>query len=664
MIAADSNFNRIEATAGRYRPDIDGLRALAVIAVVLYHFRVPPFAGGFVGVDVFFVISGFLITRLIWSEIGAGRFSFVDFYERRVRRILPALFAMLAVITIAAIVLLFPQMLVNYAMSLIATAAFVSNFHFFGNTGYWAPAAAEQPLLHTWSLAVEEQFYLIFPPLLYLFRGRAPRALLWSLSALFLLSLAVSIVSVRYAPISAFYLLPSRFWELLMGSLLAVGGFRAPANVLLRNALAFLGLLLIGFGVFMLSANSSFPGFNALPPCLGTALLIYASTATNDEAPLINAALASRVPVSIGLVSYSLYLWHWPIFVLATAVLPHGLDNLQTGAAIAASFVVAALSWRFVEQPFRGHASRIARKPLFIMAAAAILLFVIAGAVLGLLQGLPQRFDSTTQKILAEALDEPLRAHCFNLSPAKIAKGGLCKLGVSDAAPTFVLWGDSHADAMAPALDKAAREQNTSGLIAAHGHCAPFVGVNLPDPGCRPFNDAVMKAALAKNIRTVLLDARWAGYAGVPSEEDEQFAETGAGALHPLNAVQSRAMFVPAMKSVVAALVAAGKKVVIIGPVPEFRHSVPTDLAKMRVWHENWEIAPTRDQFQARETFVNAVFTDLAKETGAALVIPAQVLCPDARCATTANGIPLYRDANHLSVSGAEKLAPLFNGLL
>jgi peptidoglycan/LPS O-acetylase OafA/YrhL len=664
MIAADSNFNRIEAAAGRYRPDIDGLRAVAVIAVVLYHFRVPPFTGGFVGVDVFFVISGFLITRLIWSEIGAGNFSFVNFYERRVRRILPALFAMLAVATIAAVVLLFPQMLVNYAMSLIATAGFVSNFHFFGATGYWAPTAAEQPLLHTWSLAVEEQFYLIFPLLLILFRGRSRATLLWSVVVGWALSFAISVVSVRYAPISAFYLLPSRFWELLTGSFLAVGGFHLPNNALLRNAVSVLGLAAIAFGVFALSANSSFPGFNALPPCLGTALLIHANTGTDGRAPWINAAFATKVPVAVGLISYSLYLWHWPIFVLANSVLPHGLGNMQTVIAITASFALAALSWRFVEQPFRGRTSRIARKPLFVMAAIAIAVFVIAGAAIGALHGLPQRYDIQTQKILAEAQDEPLRAQCFNMPTAKIAKGGLCKLGNAEGNPTFLLWGDSHADAIAPALDRAGRAQTKTGLVAAHGHCAPFTGTDLPDPSCRPFNDAVMKIALSKNIDTVLLDARWAGYAGVPSAEDEQFAETGAGALHPLNVAQSRAMFAASMKAVIAALTAAGKKVVIIGPVPEFAHSVPVDLAKMRVWHEQWEIAPTRSEFLARETFVNALFAGLAAQKGVTLVDLARVTCPDTRCATTQSGLPLYRDGNHLSVFGAEQLAPLFNGLL
>lgn len=663
MVSPDSNFNRIEAAAGRYRPDIDGLRAIAIVPVVLYHFRVPPFSGGFVGVDVFFVISGFLISRLIWSEMGTGRFSFTDFYERRVRRILPALFAMLAGVSIAAILLLFPQMLVSYAMSLMATAGFVSNFHFFSATGYWAPAAAEEPLLHTWSLAVEEQFYLLFPLLLILFRGKSRNTLLWSIAAGWLISFVISVISVRHAPISAFYLLPSRFWELLTGSFLAVGDFRAPANAFLRNLIALVGLALIGLGVFALSANSTFPGVNALPPCIGTALLIYANMG-GQRVPWINAALATRAPVAVGLISYSLYLWHWPIFVLATAVLPHGLDARLTMIAVAASFVLAALSWRFVEQPFRGHRSRVARRPLFVGAAAAIVIFVAVGGALALLHGLPQRYDTETQRILAEAEDEPMRGHCFNLSPKKINAHGLCKLGVKTGTPTFILWGDSHADAIVPAIDKAASVQGKTGFVAAHGHCAPFAGVDLPDHACRPFNNAVMKVIAAKNIGTVLLDARWAAHAGVVSAEIEQFAETGAGTVRPRNVAKAQAEFAASINKTVAVLLAAGKRVVIIGPVPEFEHSVPMDLAKMRLWHEQWEIAPSRDEFLSREVFVDAQLAKLAKLPGVTLVEPGDELCPAARCATMTDGLPLYRDSNHLSVSGAERLAPLFNAQL
>lgn len=667
MALAPANFNRIEAAAGRYRPDIDGLRAIAVLSVVLFHFHVGPFTGGFVGVDVFFVISGFLITRLIWNEIGQGHFSYLDFYERRVRRILPALFAVLAVTTLASLVLLFPKMLANYAMSLIATAGFASNFHFWGYAGYWAPAASEQPLLHTWSLAVEEQFYLIFPALLGLFRHRSQRALSWTLAVTLVMSLVVSVVSVRYSPMSAFYLLPSRFWELLTGSVLAVAEIPRLQGAFWRNAAAILGLALIACSVFTLSGASPFPGLNAIPPCLGAGLIIYAGMkgAGDEHTPWINAALSTRVPVFVGLISYSLYLWHWPIYVLATITLPHGLGRVQSIAAIAVSFALAILSWRFVEQPFRGHAARVGRKPLFVAAGSAIAVCIAVGIALALGRGLPQRYDADTRRILAEADYEPMRASCFNLSPAKIARGGLCRFGAPHVDPTVLLWGDSHADAIVPGVLAAALAQGKAGLVAAHGHCAPFVGVTLPDPSCRPFNDAVARIAQSRNITVVLLDARWATYTDAASSvHDTPNNDMASAARATAQSAANARAFADALTGTIRLVEGAGKRVIIIGPVPDFQQSVPIELAKMRIWRQNWDIAPTRSQFLTEQSPVMGEFLNLATDKQATVIWPDQIVCPDARCATIRDGRPLYRDDNHLSVYGAQQLAPLFRGLL
>jgi hypothetical protein len=218
---------------------------------------------------------------------------------------------------------------------------------------------------------------------------------------------------------------------------------------------------------------------------------------------------------------------------------------------------------------------------------------------------------------------------------------------------------------MVPAVLRAARAQRKAGLVAAHGHCAPLVGATVSDPECRPFNDAVLKIALQKNIAVVLLDARWAGAAGLPSAEGEPLGQAfNAMAPLPQNLAQSEALFAASFAHTVKLLADAGKKVVIIGPLPEFRYSVPVDIAKMRVWHEQWTIAPTRREFLAREAFVDSVFRKLAAGRDVTLVWPDTILCPNADCATLQDGLPLYRDSNHLSVFGAERLAPLYNGLL
>lgn len=651
------NQNRAEAAGGRYRADIDGLRAVAVVPVVFYHFNVWPFRGGFVGVDVFFVISGYLITSLIWSEMQAGTFSVLNFYERRIRRIFPALFAMMAAVSIASAVILFPHELERFAISLLATAGFVSNFHFWGESGYWAVDAAEKPLLHTWSLAVEEQFYLFFPGFLYLLREQSVRRVLWVLGGTLAVSLALSIVGVYRSPISTFYLLPTRFWELLIGGVLAVGRFPAPQNAALRNALAVLGLSLIAWSVFTLTSGSPFPGANAIPPCLGTALIILAGS---GRATVVNSTLATRVLVFIGLISYSLYLWHWPIYVLLNQVRPDGLTAVETALGIAASVALAVLSWRYVEQPFRGRRSAIGRKPLFVLSGGAVAAAALVAVGLTAAKGLPQRYDPVTRKILAEVDDQnPLRGRCFDRSAAKIAKLGLCRFGATTAKPTFLLWGDSHADAMAPALWNLAASHGQAGLLGAHGHCAPLLGVPLSDPACQPFNQAVARIALAKSIRTVFLDALWTAAAGEPPVDARAAEQAGASAN-----IGKRDQFARGLMRTVATLKAAGKTVVIIGPVTVFKRSVPEDLARIRVWHGNPDIAPTRTAFLAREAFVYAVFRKVAARYGVTVVWLDNALCPGPRCLTMVNGRPIYQDKSHLSVFGAERLAPLFRGLI
>jgi peptidoglycan/LPS O-acetylase OafA/YrhL len=497
-----------------YRPDIDGLRAIAVAPVVLFHFGVRPFSGGYVGVDVFFVISGYLITSLIHGEMQDGRFSIVNFYERRVRRIFPALFAMLAVTAIAALVALFPNALITFGKSLLATAGFVSNFQFWSEAGYFDAAASEKPLLHTWSLAVEEQFYLLFPGLLLLLRGASRKRLLTVLGGILLASLALNIWGVRHAPVSTFYLLPARFWELLLGSILAIGAFAAPRSAFVRSGMSALGLALIAIAIFTFTAATPFPGENALLPCVGTALVIQGGVGGRTA---VNSILAHRALVLVGLMSYSLYLWHWPVFVIAKAYSPDGLGASETIVLIALSAVLAVLSWRYIERPFRGRSGILSRKKLFAAAGVSIAILGAAGAVMWATNGLPQRYDARIRTILAEANDtEPRIKRCLGVSAADVAAGRLCKIGAENAPPSFILWGDSHAESMMPALDAAARDKGRAGLFAGNGSCPPLLGVDQPEaPRCKAFNDSVAKLATSKDIAEVVLHCRWAEYATV-----------------------------------------------------------------------------------------------------------------------------------------------------
>ena len=367
----------------RYRPEIDGLRAIAVAAVILFHAGFALFSGGFVGVDVFFVISGFLITSIIVEELKTGRFSVLRFYERRARRILPALFMVMAACIPFAYRLLSPDDLKDFAQSLAAICLFASNVLFWGESGYFDTQAELKPLLHTWSLAVEEQFYVVFP-LLLLAAWRLGRVVLLSLiGAIAVVSLFISVDEVRNFPSAAFYLLPSRAWQLLVGALASfvadrwqAADVRQPAVRLAGEAVGWGGVVMIVLALFLFDERTPFPGLNAALPTIGTALvLLCASDRTS-----VGRMLAWRPLVGLGLISYSAYLWHQPLFAFTKHAL---LADLPTDLAIvlcAATIVLACLSWRYIEQPFRDR-SLISRGAVFALSAVGMAAFVGLGFI-------------------------------------------------------------------------------------------------------------------------------------------------------------------------------------------------------------------------------------------------------------------------------------------
>jgi peptidoglycan/LPS O-acetylase OafA/YrhL len=367
----------------RYRPEIDGLRAIAVAAVILFHAGFALFSGGFVGVDVFFVISGFLITSIIVEELKTGRFSVLRFYERRSRRILPALFTVMAACVPFAYRLLSPDDLTDFAQSLAAICLFASNVLFWGESGYFDTQAELKPLLHTWSLAVEEQFYVVFP-LLLLAAWRLGRGVLLALiGAIAVASVFTSVDEVRNFPSAAFYLLPSRAWQLLVGALasfvaerLQAADVRQPAVRLAGEAVGWGGMAMIVLALFLFDERTPFPGLNAALPTLGTALVLLGAS----DRTSVGRMLAWQPLVGLGLISYSAYLWHQPLFAFTKHAL---LADLPADLAIvlcAVTVVLASLSWRYVEQPFRDR-SLISRGAVYALSAAGMAAFVALGFI-------------------------------------------------------------------------------------------------------------------------------------------------------------------------------------------------------------------------------------------------------------------------------------------
>ncbi|HEY8948830.1 MAG TPA: acyltransferase family protein [Rhizomicrobium sp.] len=641
----------------RYRPDVDGLRAVAVLAVVFYHYGFWQVPGGFVGVDIFFVISGFLITGIIHREMADGHFTIRHFYERRIRRIFPALFAMLTIASAAAWFLLFPVDFEAYAKSLLATAFFAANFEFWREVGYFDLAASLKPLLHLWSIAVEEQFYLLFPAVLLLTGTSSRPRLVAVIGVLLAASFTFSVWEVGHSAATAFYLLPSRMWELMLGAIVTI----APLPVLSRrwrDAVALAGALLIAWAIWTYDRWMPFPGLAAVAPCLGAALVIYAGRQTN----LVARALSAKPVVFIGLISYSLYLWHWPVLVFTQIALNRALHPWEIYACIALSFALAVLSWRYVERPIRKHRG-LEWRALFGGAAAAITVTALCGAAVASARGVPQRMQPEIRKILAEERDhEPRMDICFGLTAHDVRRGRLCRIGSTQTEePSFILWGDSHADALLPAVQKVAQQNGRAGLFAGTDSCAPLLGVVRPDaPRCKPFNDAVAKLATKSTIREVILDARWSKNAyGVARGEGDwrifPYDEQGEGT----DLTSTEAVFYRGLERTVRKLARAGKHVVIVASVPEAGYSVPRMMAHMRMDGDNRKLTHSLPKFLAHQKFVFSTLKRMQDRYGAKILYPHEILCATGKCELSLNDRPLYRDEHHLSVFGAMQLLPM-----
>ncbi len=459
----------------RYRPEIDGLRAVAVIPVVLYHAGWEFFSGGYVGVDIFFVISGFLITGIIRQDLESGRFSLARFYERRCRRILPPLIPMVLAATLIAWMWLLPRDFQRFGRSLAAMATFWANVYFYRGAGYFDAESTTKPLLHTWSLSVEEQFYLIFPVLLAFLFHRFRSRLVLILFGLGLASLWLSAVLIKAQGAAVFYLLPFRAWELLLGALVAVGP-QAPSGWGrgLKTIFSLAALALMVGPVLMYTPYTLFPGLAALPPCLGTALFIFAHGRGTADSPF-GRLLGTTIPVGIGKISYSLYLWHWPILIMPRYVRGAPLAGWENAVLVAVSIAAAVWSWRFVEQPVRARRVFRTRRRVFAAAVLALVLLIAGGRVIKWADGFPQRLTSVGREYAAAEGDfgqslDPYKtkvdqrwAGLFEAGPKRLLLG----LGrVKSGAPDFLLLGDSHARTWAPAFDYWGERFGVAGCIS------------------------------------------------------------------------------------------------------------------------------------------------------------------------------------------------------
>ena len=494
----------------KYRPEVDGLRAVAVIPVVLFHADMI-FSGGYVGVDVFFVISGYLITSLLIRDLEGRKFSLANFWERRVRRIVPALAAVILPVMLAGYFILLPEDLVELGESVAAQSVILANVYFWRETGYFAGPADLKPLLHTWSLAVEEQFYVFFPILLailYRFRKWIGTAFVLGLIA----SFVMNVYLIERSPSATFFLLPTRAWELLVGAIIAK--YATTSEKLSRSASevgSAVGLCLILFSMLTYTKSTPFPGWAAVLPVLGSAAFIYCSASQKTWA----AKLLSTTPfVFVGLISYSLYLWHWPVFAYLRYMVNDVTSTIFIGA-ILLSFLLATLSYYFVEQPFRKKQLLASPKSIFQAATVYLTGIFLCGAAASYLAGWPNRFDPKFEEFIADAKHT---GNEYQTTLNYLNANGFRVIGnTSSDQFDFLLAGDSHAMVTVDVLDELAKKHDLKGAIATNNTTVPLLGVwssrkEKSGKQTNAWNEKVMELAQTKQIKNVVLVAAWSCY--------------------------------------------------------------------------------------------------------------------------------------------------------
>jgi hypothetical protein len=545
----------------------------------------------------------------------------------------------------------------------------VANFFFLSQSDYFATPVDLSPMLHTWSLSVEEQFYLAYPIMLIVILRHARNRVGIVLEVCSVLSLAASLWATRTMPSAAFYLAPFRGWELLLGALVALGLMPSVRTAAAREWMAASGLVSILASACFFSDADPFPGVRALAPCLGTAAILYSGIKGSTR---VNRLLSIKPLVFIGLISYSLYLWHWPILVLSRYVYSSNLPLGATLMALLLALALATLSWRLVELPFRDRRI-IGRNTVFCAAAVTMAVITVASTSILFLAGLPQRFDRETLRIAAAANDVSLtKRQCLNRPPEDVSLGSLCRIGQDgDAQPTFLVWGDSHAAALIPAINDAAIRKGRSGLFAGQSACPPLIGVTRPREGsyyrCSEFNDQVLTLIQSTpSLHTIILAARWSisteglrysGEAGGPVFiADNESKTLGLG--------ENRSAFSRGLRRVMSALRDANKQIVLVGPIPEIGKPVPRALALQHVFGFGSRVAPTYVEFRNRQSYVMATLAAFGEEFNAPLVFPHEALCTDQTCRVEDHGYPLYADDNHLTATAARGLYMLFTPAL
>ena len=633
-----------------YRPDIDGLRAVAVISVLIFHAFPSVLPGGFSGVDIFFVISGYLISSIVFSQLEGGSFSIFGFYVRRIRRIFPALIAVLSVCILVGWFFLFSDEFKQLGLHTAGGVAFIANFLLWHESGaYFSAAVDTKPLLHLWSLAIEEQFYL-FWPLLLAFVWKRKWGFLRIIAVIALASFAVNLYLIGHDQTGAFYSPFARFWELMVGGVLGyINLHRADLNARHKDVQSWLGVMLLAAGLVLLNGSRSFPGWWALLPCIGAFLLLSAG----PDAWFNRKILASKPMVWVGLISYPLYLWHWPLLAFGRLIYPSEVGLVPVGVRVilvVVSIALAFLTYRVIELPVR-----VAKSGMRIIygLCAAMGVLAIAGILIYGSKGMQFRAVAMASKEIVEAKDD------WRYNASRYENGHIVNLQVLEgrSADSALFIGDSVMGQNFPRAQRLYADQSTrpylSAVFASRDHCLPLPYsqfTSTPEKvRCEDYYSAAMRMAKDPRYKKVVLGGYWAG--SVPGYKT---AESGEKLI-----------------SDIRELIKDGKEVVIISTPPHSSLADPMTFASYYrfagighpISHRPDVIIP-REEMEKWDMPSLSFLQTISKMSGAKLVNPYNYFCTESVCPIFLNDQPLFIDGHHIRASVVQEKALFIDEIL
>ena len=657
-----------------YRPEIDGLRAFAVLPVILYHAGFKSFSGGYVGVDIFFVISGYLITNIILQEISNNNFRLKNFWERRARRILPALFFIMLISIPFSLLFMMPNDVVQFFESLMSISIFSSNFYFMFKSGYFETTTQLKPLIHTWSLSIEEQYYFIFP-IFFVFAWKYFKSFtLPFLIIIFIFSLGLSHWASLYKPHIAFYLMPTRAWELLLGVFCSYYFFYYNKNFIsknyinkkVKNALSFLGFVLIILSILIYSDTTPFPGFYALLPTIGTLLIIIFC----DTKTFLYKFLCQKFFIGIGLISYSAYLWHQPLFSFLKYKNIPETNSLSLMIVILLTLPLSYLTYQFIEKPFRNKKFLNTNK-IFSLAVIFSIFFLVIGYYGHKKEGFPNRLNSFQANLFKDATDTFI--NCKNKNLKNIHINEICIVGNNKNDIDYAIIGDSHAQMMAPPIIKIGKSKGKRTAVMVKGGCPPIQDVliargNSKIGVCKDLADVQYEFIKKNNIKIVFLISRWSLYLDKKdfnNEKNAYFIITKKNKTQSIN--YTRMNFIKYLNKSIKKYKDIGVRVVLIEQIPvqkinPVKNIINIDAKNMKDIYEKNSVEKIKSYQYL--LYSNTLIKEIAKLNKIESIDLSNNLCGNYTCSLIKDNRLIYREQSHLNKYGALSLINRFEQIM